>query len=44
MEIEILDMMKKNKTTTAIIAVYVIEHGKSLNAAVEEAIEHMVGS
>lgn len=25
------------------IATYAIEHGKSLNAAVEEAIEHMVG-
>lgn len=25
------------------IAVYAIEHGKSLNAAVEEAIENMVG-
>lgn len=25
------------------IAAYAIEHGKSLNAAVEEAIEHMVG-
>lgn len=25
------------------IAMYAIEHGKSLNAAVEEAIEHMVG-
>lgn len=25
------------------IATYAIEHGKSLNAAVQEAIEHMVG-
>lgn len=25
------------------IAAYALEHGKSLNAAVEEAIEHMVG-
>ena len=25
------------------IAVYAIEHGKSLNAAVEKAIENMVG-
>lgn len=25
------------------IATYAIEHGKRLNAAVEEAIEHMVG-